>query len=160
MMKKKIALLALMTIFALATFSYAQWPGMMGGQGWYCPYCGQPMGPGMWGGGMMGPGMMGGGMGMMGHGMMGRGMMGGGMMGPGMMGPGMMAPEYSRSEACQKVLDETAGLRKDLHSKRFEYFETLRNPKATPESLAKLEKEIQELQQSIYSKTPQGCWWQ
>jgi hypothetical protein len=62
-------------------------PGMMGGGGsggWYCPYCGHPMGPG-------------GGHGM-GHGMMDPGMMGPGMMGPGMMGPemglGMMGPGY------------------------------------------------------------------
>ena len=34
----------------------------------------------------------------------------------------------------------------------------LRNPKTTPETVAKLEKEIREAQQEIYPKAPQGCW--
>jgi len=86
-----------------------------------------------------------------------------GMMGPGYggygMGPGMMGPGYSQqNEACQKFMDESAGLRKDLHTKRYEYFETIRNPKTTPETAAKLEKELRDLQDKIYSKSPQGCW--
>jgi mono/diheme cytochrome c family protein len=122
---------------------------------------GYGMGPGMMGGGMMGgygmgPGMMGGGM-MggygMGPGMMGRGMMGGGMMGRGMMGG------YNQSEECQKFLDETAGLRKELHEKRFEYSEAYRNPKTTPETIVKLEREILDLQKKIYAKAPLGCGW-
>jgi hypothetical protein len=124
-----------------------------GQQGWYCPYCGQYMGPdwrrgrgyGMMGGGYdMGPGMMGD------YGM-GPGMMGG--YGPGMMGPGY----YNRSEECQKFLDESAGLRKEIHDKRFEYMEAVRNPKTTSETDAKLRKEIDELRQEIYKKTPLGC---
>jgi len=124
---------------------YHMGPGMMGGrqQGWnYCPYCGQPLGQG---GYRMGPGMIGRG-----------GMMGGGYgyhMGPGMMGPGY----YQQNEACQKFLDETTGMRKDLHNKRYEYFEAIRNPKTTPETAAKLEKELRDLQANIYSKAPQGC---
>ena len=126
-----------------------------GQQGWYCPYCGQYVGPsgrmgrgyGMLGGGYgMGPGMMGN------YGM-GPGMMGGYGMGPGMMGPGY----YNQSEECQKFLDESAGLRKELHDKRFEYMEAVRNPKTTSETDAKLRKEIDELQQEIYKKTPLGC---
>jgi len=126
-----------------------------GQQGWYCPYCGQNMGSywrrgrgyGMMGGGYgMGPGMMGD------YGM-GPGMMGGYGMGPGMMGPGY----YNQSEECQKFLDESAGLRKELHDKRFEYMEAVRNPKTTSETDAKLRKEIDELQQEIYKKTPLGC---
>ena len=108
----------------------------------------------------MGPGMMGPGYGM-GPGMMGQGYgMGPGMMGHGYgMGPGMMGPGYYRqSQECQKFLDENAGLRKELHNKRYEYFETLRNPKSTPESVAKLERDIRELQEKTYSKAPQGCW--
>ncbi len=133
--------------------------------------CSQMMGTGM-GHGMMGRGMMGSGMGHgmmgcgmgrgmmgsgMGHGMMGCGM-GHGMMGSGMghgvmgcgMGHGMMG--YN-AEFYRKFLDETAGLRKELHSKKFEYFEALRNPKTKNEDITKLEKEIQELQSKIYEKT-------
>jgi len=81
--------------------------------------------------------------------------------GPGMMGPGTMGPGYyQQNEACQKFFDETAGTRKDLHNKRYEYFEAIRNPKSPPESVAKLEKEVRELQEKIYSKAPQGCWLQ
>jgi hypothetical protein len=127
-----------------------------GQQGWYCPDCGQYMGSywrrgrgyGMMGGGYgIGPGMTGGDYGM------GPGMMGGYGMGPGMMGPGY----YNQSEECQKFLDESASLRKELHDKRFEYTEALRNPKTTLETDAKLRKEIDELQQEIYKKTPLGC---
>jgi len=170
-MKRAIFLTGFSVVLLVAVLAYAQGPGMMGGgQGWnYCPYCGQNLGQGG-GYGMMGPGMMGGGYGM-GPGMMGRGMMGGGYgMGPGMMGggmmgggygmgPGMMGPGYSQqNEACQKFFDDTAGMRKDLHTKRYEYFETIRNPKTTPETVAKLEKDLRELQEKIYEKAPQGCW--
>jgi Cytochrome C oxidase, cbb3-type, subunit III len=128
-----------------------------GQQGWYCPYCGQymgtyggyGMGPGMMGGYGMGPGMMGGGYGM------GPGMMGG--YGGGYGGYGMGPGYYNQSEECQKFLDETSGLRKELHDKRFEYMEALRNPKTTSETDARLRKEIDELQQEIYKKTPLGC---
>lgn len=71
----------------------------------------------------------------------GPGMMGGGMMGGYGMGPGMMGGYY-QSEECQKFLDETAGLRKGLNDKRFEYSESYRNPKTTPETIVKLEREI------------------
>jgi hypothetical protein len=103
--------------------------------GWYCPNCGQYMGP--YGGRGMGPGMMGG------YGM-----------GSGMMGPGY----YNQNEECQKFLDETAGLRKELYNKRFEYGEALRNPKTTQETEANLRKEIDELQGEISKKAPLGCY--
>ncbi len=151
-MKRMIICLAFLSVFAVLAISYAQGPGMMWGgqQGWqYCPYCGQPLGQGGYG---MGPGMMGPGYGM-GPGMM-RGYGGYGM------GPGMMGPRYyQQNEACQKFMDESTGLRKDLHNKRFEYFEAIRNPKTDPETVAKLEKEIRDLQEKIYSKAPQGCVW-
>ncbi len=163
-------------VLTLGTAVYAQGPGWGGGYG---------MGPGMmgpgWGGGYgMGPGMMGPGWGG-GYGM-GPGMMGGygggygmgpGMMGPGYgggyygMGPGMMGPGwggrqgygqgYGLSEECQKYFDESAGMRKELNSKRFDYFEALRNPKTKPEEVTKLEKEIWDLQKEIYSKAPAAC---
>ena len=133
--------------------------------------CQQMMGPGMmgYGGcGMMGPGMMGhmGGImgrshigGMMGHGgcgMMGPGMRGhmGGMMGPGMMGYGGYGSQDYDPEAFQKYLDDTADLRKKLHNKKFEYFETVRKPDANRETVMKLEKEILDLKWEIYEKAP------
>ncbi len=143
---------------------YGMGPGMMGGYGG-----GYGMGPGMmgpgWGGGYgMGPGMMGGygnGYGR-GPGMMGPGWGGGYGMGPGMMGPGWGGRQgygqgYGQSEECQKYFDETAGMRKELNNKRFDYYEALRNPKTKPEEVTKLEKEIWELQQKIYSKAPAAC---
>jgi hypothetical protein len=68
----------------------------------------------------------------------------------------------------QKFLDETAGLRKELNEKRFDYFEAMRNPKTDPETVTRLEKEIGELQNQLYAKAPQGkgrgyrtpCWQQ
>lgn len=74
-------------------------------------------------------------------------------MGPGMMGPGY----YQQNEACQKFFDDTAGTRKELHTKRYEYFEAIRNSKTTPETIAKLEKEIRGFQEKVYSKAPQDC---
>jgi hypothetical protein len=153
--RKFLIAFTILLILIFASVAFAQGPGMMWGgqQGWqYCPYCGQPLGQGGYG---MGPGMMGPGYG--GYGM-GPGMMrgyGGYGMGPGMMWGG---GNYNQSEQCQKFMDETAGMRKDLHNKRYEYFEAVRNPKTTPETAAKLEKELRELQGKIYEKAPQGCW--
>jgi hypothetical protein len=179
---KRFALgMCILLMLAIGVVAYAQGPGMMGGgygmgpgmmgsgqqQGWnYCPTCGQYLGQG--GYGMMGPGMMGSGQGMMGmmHGGygMGSGMMGGGYgMGPGMMrggmGPGMMGQGYyGQNPDCQKFLDDTSDLRKDFHSKKFEYMETFRNPKATPESVTELQNELNKIYGEIQSKAPQGCW--
>jgi hypothetical protein len=169
-MKKVGLLLALVSIVALVAISYAQNPDMRGYQeGWnYCPNCGSYVGPR--GGYGMGSGMMGGGYGM-GPGMMGgQGMMGGGYgMGPGMMGGqgmmggyGMIGPgKYDYSEECQKFLDDTVKERKELYNKRYEYSEAFRDPKTSPEDIAKLEKEIRGLQEELYKKAqkvPQGCW--
>lgn len=92
-------------------------------------------GPGWRGGPMMGPGY---GMHMMGPGY------GGHMMGPGARG---YAPD-------QKFLEETADLRKDLHNRKFEYFEARRNPGTSDETMKKLEKEIYDLQTKIREKAP------
>jgi len=139
--------------------------GMMGG-GMMCP-CPQMGGMGMgMGPGMMQPGMMGGmggmqpgmGMGMMGGGM---GMMGGGMgrmmnpMGMLMMDPTNPAVKQQLSDPEMKAyLDETKDARRELVLKRFEYFETARNPMAKPEDLTKIRQEIRKLQAEIYSKAP------
>lgn len=165
-MKKLGVLLVVVSIVAIIAIAHAHDPGTTGyGQGGnYCPNCGSYVGPR--GGYSMGPGMMGG-QGMMGGGYgMGHGMMGGqGMMdgGYGMMGPGMMGGGYAQSEECQKFLDDTSKQRKELYNKRYEYSEAFRDPKTSPEDIAKLEKEIRGLQEDIYKKAqkvPQGCWQQ
>jgi len=110
-MKKALVAFAVILILGVA-IAYAQNPGMMGQGGWYCPYCGQWMGPGMMGGGMMGRGMMG-------------PMMGG----QGMMGPGMMAPGYGQQyqqpmyQQPQKQLEE-----KDAKTILENYLTNMRNP--------------------------------
>jgi hypothetical protein len=66
----------------------------------------------------------------------------------------------------QKFLDETVGLRKELHEKRFDYFEAKRNPKTDPETVVNLGREIGELRDKLHSKAPRGkdrgyrtpCW--
>ncbi|MCJ7482975.1 MAG: hypothetical protein MUO31_08415 [Thermodesulfovibrionales bacterium] len=143
-MKKLSLCLMVVSIVTLIGFAYADEPASWGGYN-YCPYCGNDIGP--HGGYGMGPGMMG-------QGMMGRGMMGGQGMGTGMMGRGYQG----QSPECQKFYDETAGLRKELHNKEFEYFEAARNPKTTGEALMKIEKEVREFQEKIYAKGPIGCW--
>ena len=94
---------------------------------------------------------------------MGRGMMGGyGMgsgMGYGMRGYGMGPGYYTYSPECQKFYDETAAERKELHEKKFDYFEAVRNPKTTGEAAEKMEAEIRNLQDNIFNKAPLGCRW-
>ncbi len=97
---------------------------------------------------------------------------GGDMMGPGYGGHMMSwgGPGYGYD---QKFLNETTELRKELHNKRFEYFEALRNPETTKETITNLEKEIGKLQDKVYEKAPRtgygkfgrhgrygghGCW--
>jgi hypothetical protein len=106
-MKKALIALAVVLMFG-AAISYAQTnPGMMGGQGgWYCPYSGQWMGPGMMGKGMMGPCMGG------------KGKMGGQGMGPGMMGPG-----HGQRHQLQKPLEE-----KDARAILENYMTNMKNP--------------------------------
>jgi hypothetical protein len=90
------------------------------------------------------------------------------MMGPGygshMMGQGygryMTGPKmgWRGSGYDQKFLDETSDVRKDLHNKKFEYFEATRNPDTKPETIAKLEKETRELQEKLYTKAPRSVY--
>ena len=54
----------------------------------------------------------------------------------------------------QKFLDETSALRKDLHEKKFEYFEAQRNSETKRETIANLEKEIFALQDQISQNAP------
>jgi hypothetical protein len=88
---------------------------------------------------------------------------GGGHMGYGygghMMGPGYGGHMYGeRGGYDQKFLDETADLRKELHSKKFEYFEAVRNPETDSTTITKLEKEIREIQEKIYEKAPRTAY--
>jgi hypothetical protein len=104
--------------------------------------------------GMGGYHMMGDGYGMMG----GHGSRAYGMMGPGMMGgygqyncPG--AAGFDRDDADytqqQKFMDDTAGLRKQINDKQFDYMEARRNPSTTREQLAEMEKDIYSLQSQL-----------
>ncbi|RJQ42739.1 MAG: hypothetical protein C4538_13115 [Nitrospiraceae bacterium] len=167
-MRKTFFITGVIFIF-LTAYGYADMEehmmgyGMMGGPGMeedmpeeYMMYPGM-MGPGMMGYGtnvpcMMNQGMMG--YGMMGTGMMGRGMMmGPGMMGKGMMGYGMRPGMWGYNQKVyQKFLDDTKGLRRELHNKKFDYYEAMRNPDTKPEDADQLEKEIGELQKKIYEK--------
>jgi len=62
------------------------------------------------------------------------------------------------SENDRKFLDETADARKELNDKKFEYFEAVRNPKTTTETITKLEKDIRELEDKIYKKAPRDTY--
>lgn len=79
--------------------------------------------------------------------------------GPGyhMKGAGFFGPMSRCKSAAldQKFLDETFSLRKELHNKRFDYFEALRNPKTDPETITKLEREMRELKDQLAAKAPQ-----
>jgi len=80
---------------------------------------------------------------------------GGYMMGPGMMGPGYGNHMYGyNSGDNQMFLDETTALRKELNEKQFEYTEALRNPQTDETTIAKLQKEITDLQDKITEKAP------
>lgn len=68
----------------------------------------------------------------------------------------------------QAFLDGTADLRRDINNKRFEYFEAVRNPETTPDTITRLENELRELQEKLYGKSPRrtfgrfggfGRWW-
>jgi hypothetical protein len=99
-------------------------------------------GPGSWGGHMMGTGHM---------------TAPGHMAGPGMYGYGMG----------EKFLDDTVEIRRNLHHKKFEYAEAIRNPDTSSEDMKKLEEEIYGLQKKLKEKAPpaaygsrggHGCW--
>ncbi len=91
------------------------------------------------------------GCGMMGQGPGGHMMGSGGHMGCGehMMG-GMMG--YGSEEEQQKFLDDTTGLRREMHKKKFEYSEALRNPDTKRTTLLKLKKEMLEIKVKMYEK--------
>ena len=142
-MTKSVAGMALLFLLTISTAAYAQ-----NGKWIYCPYCGHYLG--MKGGYGAGPGMGGEGMMEKGYGQ----------------GSGIMGSEalpawnyFGQSEECRRFLDDTADLRKELNQKRFDYYEAIRNPKSKPETVTKLEKELDNIQGKIYAKEPLGCKW-
>jgi len=75
------------------------------------------------------------------------------------MGYGMGPGYYGHSPECQEFYNKTVKLRKEFYDKKFEYFETLRDPKALGETAARLYKEVKELHDKIYRQAPLGCRW-
>lgn len=145
-MKTLIVVLSAALLLTVGVMAYAHGPGAAG-----------------WGGAHM--------MGAYGESMMGQGY-GGHMMGPYngyMMGTGytghMMNGQGQLSGTDTKFLNDTVDLRKQLHEKKFDFFEANRNPKTDPAELTQLEKEITDLQTKIAEKAPRGnyagygrCW--
>ncbi len=62
-------------------------------------------------------------------------------------------------EDCQRFLNDTRELRKDLANKRFEYEEAARDRNTTRETLSKIEDQIMDLQEKIQAKNTQRCYW-
>ncbi|MDO8281086.1 MAG: hypothetical protein Q7U10_00425 [Thermodesulfovibrionia bacterium] len=90
-----------------------------------------------------------------GHGSGGGHKMGQGFDGGDMMGAGCGGRQCGiDNEEGRKFLDETYSLRKEMHDKKFEYREALRNPDTTIAAITKLEREIQSLKESIREKAP------
>ena len=94
--------------------------------------------------------------------MMGQGH-GGHMMG--IYGRHMMDGNGPGNKAETQFLDDTVALRKELHEKKFDYFEASRNPETDPAVLTKLEKELNDIQSKIREEAPQAnyrgygrCW--
>ena len=146
-MKTFIAVLAVAALFSIGAMAYAHGTGAGGPGGGHMVggYGGHMMEQG-YGGHMMGPGY------------------GGHMMGQGY-GRHMMDRKGPGHGADKEFLDETADLRKELHEKKFEYFEASRNPETDPAVLTKLDKELYEIQSKIREKAPREssggyghCW--
>lgn len=58
----------------------------------------------------------------------------------------------------KKFLDETSDLRREMHQKRFEYMEAVRDPKTDEKKIVALEKELDELRTKIHEKAPEGSY--
>ncbi len=141
-MKTLLTVIVAVSILAIGTMAFAHGSGGWGG--------GHMMGSG-YGGQMMGQGY--------GGQMMGQGY-GGQMMGQGYGGHmrGWTGSGNAATQTDQKFLDETSALRKDIHNKRFEYFEAQRNPDTTVDTIATLEKEIYALQDQIHKNAPRTAY--
>ena len=145
---KRILLITAITLVFSVSYGYAMMHenGHMMGQGSTGEIQqGQGVTPG-YGGHMMGQGYGGHMMGQGGH------MMGpGGHMGCGehMMGD-MLG--YGSEEEQQKFLDDTTDLRREMHNKKFDYSEALRNPDTKRTTLLKLRKEMLEIKVKMYER--------
>jgi hypothetical protein len=129
-----LAVAAAILTFGAAVYAY--------GPGWGSEFLGCP-------GYGYGPQMMGPGYGGYGHGPQ--------MMGPGYGGYGGPSAGWHGTYD-QKYLDQTADLRKQLNDTRFDYMEAVRNPKTSPETVAKLQKKLADLQEKLYAQTPRGTY--
>jgi hypothetical protein len=138
-MKKLVIGISVVTILAFGTLAFAHgYGGWGGGHMMNRDYGGHMTGPG-YGGHMMGPGY------------------GGHMMDRGY--GGHMMDRYGQdNKDDRKFLDETAGLRKELHDKKFEYFEARRDPGTTTEKLSTLEKELYAIQEKINEQAPKTAY--
>jgi hypothetical protein len=138
-MKKVLVSVTVVTLLAIGTFAYAHGTGWWGGG--HMMGSGYGMGQG-YGGHTMGPGY------------------GGHMMGSGYgMGQGYGGHMSGKKGGYdRKFLDETADLRKELHNKKFEYFEAVRNSETDSSTITKLEKEIREIQEKIHEKAPRTAY--
>ena len=73
-------------------------------------------------------------------------------------------PSFPRGENWSKpevreFLDETRDLRKELHLKRFEYIEALRNPDTSKETLTKLRLDMKKPKIQLFGKTLSEYGW-
>jgi hypothetical protein len=57
-----------------------------------------------------------------------------------------------------EFLNETTDLRRELHDKRFEYAEALRNTDTSSKTIAKFERTIRDLQEKIAEKAPRTAY--
>lgn len=73
--------------------------------------------------------------------------------------PKVVMPKRTEQTLGENALDATAGLRKELSDKRFEYSEAYRNPKANQDTILRLQGKIADLQDEIAEKAPLGCGW-
>ena len=147
-MKKLTVFITFLFIVASVAIIYAQEKDKT--SGWsYCPYCRNYLGPQTEYG--MGQGLSGA-----------RGMMDSGI------GPVNKENWYDydkghimmkQSAACQKFLDETVDMRKELNDKRFAYHEAIRDPETTTDEVMKLENDFKELQGKLSDKRPLECIW-
>ncbi len=55
-------------------------------------------------------------------------------------------------ESHQKFLEDTAGIRKEMNEKRFEYMEAQRSPNTTREQLAAIEKDMVDIRTKSQEK--------
>ena len=71
-------------------------------------------------------------------------------MGMGMMGGGMM--QHMSAENQEKFMDATKDMRKEMHMKRFEHMEAMRNPKTTLEELSTMEQKMLDSRKEMMKK--------